>query len=74
MASALETEEKAGTGKETVAIDTMLDIPNEDEEDLINSQEDLLNGHFQLTFDISDVKDEDLYNFTDSSHTIMNIE
>ena len=37
MASALETEEKAGTGKETVAIDTMLDIPNEDEEYLINS-------------------------------------
>ena len=37
MASALETEEKAGTGKGTVAIDTTLDIPNEDEEDLVNS-------------------------------------
>ena len=74
MASALETEEKAGIGKETVAIDRTLDIRNEDEEDLINSQEDLLNGHFQTTFDISDVKDEDLYNIMDSNHTIMNIE
>ena len=60
-------QEKAGTGEETVTIDTMLDIPNEDEEDLQN-------GHFQSTFDISDVKDEDLYNIMDSSHTIMNIE
>ena len=74
MASALETVGKAGTGEEIVAIDTTLDIPNEDEEDLINSQEDLLNGHFQSTFDISDVKDEDLYDIMDNSHTIMNIE